>query len=78
MGSFKRTISQNLRRFRKEKEIIEERRIPHREVAEAIHKSRTAYAKMELAIQLPDAEDLFFLAQFFNKPIEEFYGTSQN
>jgi transcriptional regulator with XRE-family HTH domain len=71
--SIKTTISKNIRKFRKELEATTQTRIRQMDVAQAIHKSRPVVTKFELGLQIPDAEELKLLADFFNRSVADFY-----
>lgn len=71
--TIKNTISKNIRKFRKELEITTQTKVRQGDVAKAIHKSRPVITKFELGLQIPDAEELKLLAEFFNKSVDAFY-----
>ena len=61
-------ISQNLRRYREEAGLSQE------ELGSHFGKAKTSVASWEQnAKSLPDAALLYHIAEFYNKPIEDFF-----
>lgn len=71
--TIKNTISKNILKFRQELAASSGTKIRQQDVAKAIHKSRPVITKFELGLQIPDAEELKLLAEFFNKSVDAFY-----
>lgn len=76
--TIKNTISKNIRKFRQELEITTQQKIRQGDVAKAINKSRPVITKFELGLQIPDAEEIYLLANFFNKSVADFYAPEKN
>lgn len=71
--TIKTTISKNIRKFRQELELSTKTKIRQKDVAIAINKNRSVVTKFELGLQIPDAEEIKLLADFFNRSVADFY-----
>lgn len=67
-SEIRKTIRTTLIECRKEKGVTQT------DVALYVGKTKTAVASWEQGISLPDAETLFKLAAYYNKPIAFMYG----